>query len=433
MASNPKTIIPVPAGLANLRAATDPVYDQDGRQIAVTEAVNVDLTPSGQPRRRRGQVTRIDGQAHSLFAARSHLLAIVDGALNAYTAGPDGALTLAAQLRSGLGDRYTTYATNDSDVWWSNGADSGRIADDLSVHPFWIATPDPVSLAAAAAGGLARGAYEVSVTAIDADGRESGASNPVAITIASGQGIQVALPAAPSDAVSWCIYVSPPNGDVLYQCASLAAAATSYTIGVHRPSRVLETAWMTPIPACDVLRYGHGRLVAVSRNVLMWSEPYRLGLMADQNYLTLGNACTLLEPVGDGDSGGWWVADHKRTYWMAGSNPEAWTQIARYPHAAVPGTSLVVPGSIFGLDSADPVAFWLAANGTFCLGLPGGVLMPIRESQVAASADAERGASTLMLFDGLKQVLTTVVGGTPSQGVASDAAEVTVIRRHLSA
>ncbi len=433
MATKPTSICPVPAGLANLRGPTEPVVDDNGRQIAVREAVNVDLSPTGQPRRRRGQVLRVEGPAHSLFATDSHLLAMFGGTMNAYTADPDGALSLVAELKGGLGDRYVTYATDDFDVWWSNGAQSGRIAADLSVHPFWIATPDPVSLATSAAGGLARGSYEVSVTALDADGRESGASSPVAITLAAGQGILVTLPAAPDDAVSWCIYVSPPNGDVLYQCATLPADATSYAIGVHRPSRALETAWMHPIPPCDLLRYGHGRLLAASRNVLMWSEPYRLGLMADQNHLLIGQACTLLEPVGDGESGGWWVADHKRTYWMAGSNPESWTQIARYPSAAVPGTSLVLPGSIFGLESADPVAFWLAANGVFCLGLPGGVLMPIRESQVAASAEAERGASTVMLFDGLKQVLTTVVGGRPSHGVASDAAEVTVIRRHQSA
>ena len=44
-------------------------------QVALAEAVNVDLDASGWPRMRRGQLTRVEDPAHSLFPLPEHLLA----------------------------------------------------------------------------------------------------------------------------------------------------------------------------------------------------------------------------------------------------------------------------------------------------------------------------------------------------------------------
>lgn len=425
---------PFPAGLNNKVKPNQGPVDQNGAQTSLQQAVNVDLDATGWPRMRRGQVTRIEDAAHSLFATDSHLLAVVLGNLNAYRVEGDGDLTLDAALIEGMGDRFVTYASDDFDVYWSNGVAQGRIdASDLSLHPFWIGTPDPVSLSATANGGMARGKYEVSVTVIDAAGRESAASSPSVVTLAVGQGITVALPAAPVDAVSRRIYVSPPDGEVLYRCAQLPANATSYAIGAHQPGAALETAWLHVIPPCTTLRYGHGRILGANGPLLMWSEAYRLGLMQDTNYTPFGQEVTLLEPVGEGgDGAGWWVADHKRTYFMAGANPVEWAQIARYPHAAVPGCSVLAPGTIFGLETTANVAFWLARNGVFCLGLPGGTLMPMRDESLALPVDAERGAAAVLLFDGIRQILATTLGGLPNTAAASDSADVTVRRNGVS-
>lgn len=419
-----------PAGLNNRAPDTRGPTDDNGTPTALREAVNITLDQAGHPRRRPGQTKRIDGRAHSLFAFNDWLLAVVDGDLQAYLQAPDGALALDATLVPGLGERFVTYATDDFSVWWSNGVTSGRIDDDLSAHPFWIDTPDPVRLDTGS-GALAAGRYEVCVTVVDAYGRESGASGPVGVQVTAGQGIRVTLPmAVPLGAVRWRLYVTPPDGEVFYQQAELGLLSGSTVVGNLTPSAKLETLWMQPVAHCHRLRYGHSRLFGLANNVLVWSEPYRLGLMSPDNHIVLGAEATLLEPVGDGtDGAGVWVADHKRTYFMAGADPENWQQQARYPHAAVPGTSTTVPGSYFGLDTTADVAYWVARNGVPCIGLPGGQLILLREDALALPVDAERGATGLMLFEGIHQLLTTTLAASANLAAASDRADATVTRR----
>lgn len=422
---------PFPAGINNKAQLTQGPVNQNGVQAALREAVNVDLDAAGWLRRRRGQVNRVSAtHAHSLFCTASHLLAWVDGNFNAYRVNADGSLTYELGLALNLGDRFITCTTDDVDVYASNGLAQWRIdADTLSVHPFWPGTPDPVSVSATGAGGLARGQYEVSVTVIDADGRESGASSPAVVMLTTGQGIAVTFPAGPVGTSAWRVYVSPPDGDVLYRCAQLPANTTSYAISAHPAGAALKTAWQSLLPPCTTLRYGHGRILGANGPLLVWSEPYRLGLMQDTNYLHLGQEVTLLEPVGEGgDGAGWWASDHKRTYFMAGANPAEWTPVVRYPHPAVPGCSVVASGAIFGLETTAPVAFWLARNGVFCIGLPGGQVMPLQDASLALPVDAERGAAAVLLFDGLRQILATSYGSLPNTAAASDSADITIRR-----
>ena len=418
-----------PAGLNNRAADTAGPENDAGAPIALREAVNVSLHNDGSPFRRPGQTQRVTGKAHSLFAFHDWLLSVVDGELRGYRQGSDGSLTQDAVLAT-VGDRFCTFASDDFSAWWSNGVTGGRIAEDLSVHPFWVDTPSPVTLSSTS-GSLAKGRYEVSLTAIDADGRESGASGAVGIQVQTGQGIAVALPAAPVGAVRWRLYVTPPDGEVLYQQAELAIGATSAVIGNLTPLAALETQWLHPMLPCQCLRYGHSRLFGLAGNVLIWSKAYRLGLMHTDNHIVLGSEATLLEPVGDGtDAAGVWVADHKRTYFMAGADPATWQQQARYPHAAVPGTSMTLPGSYFGLEITGDVAYWMARNGTPCIGLPGGQLIPLREDALALPVDAERGATGMMLFDGIFQLLTTTIAASANAAAASDSVDATVTRRN---
>ena len=93
---------------------------------------------------------------------------------------------------------------------------------------------------------------------------------------------------------------------------------------------------------------------------------------------------------------------------------------------------MLVPGSVFGLETTAPVAYWLARNGVFCLGLPGGQVIPMKEESLALPVDAERGAAAVLLFDGIRQVLASTFGGLPNTAAASDSADVTVRRNGVS-
>lgn len=417
-----------PAGLNNRAAATDGPTDENGNPTSLREAVNVMLDQNGKPQRRPGRTKVVAaGRAHSLFPTDQYLFAVVDGEIRVYDDAGAG-LELIATIAT-PGDRYVSFTTDDFDVYWSNGVVSGRIAEDLGVHPFWPGTPEPVSLTAIASGGMAAGTYEVSVTIMDADGRESGASSPVRQVLLTGQGIDVTLPPLPAGGHRWRVYVTPPDGEVFYQCADLPGSAGGYIIGAHVAGAKLETLWMDVIPPAQHLRYGHGRIYAVTAGLVMYSEPYRLGLMQHDNHVVVGKECGLFEPVGDAESAGCWVADHKRTYWMGGPDPAAWTQVSKYPHAAVLGTSMLVPGTKLGLETTDNVAYWHAANGIPCIGTPGGLLQPLRERALALPVNGERGASGMMMFDGMVQILTSIFSTSSNNAAARDSADATVRRR----
>lgn len=416
-----------PAGVNNRAAIENPPRDEDGNVLAARSAVNVDFDASGQARMRRGRVTRAAGAHHSLHSTGSYLLAMAGADLVAYDDPGDG-LELAQTLIAGLGDRYVSYCGDDYSTWWSNGLANGRIDEALGLHPFWPDTPAAVAATVSAAGGLAAGSYEVSVTVLDADGRESGASAPAVVQLAAGQGISVNLPEPPEGSTRWRVYRSTPDGEQQYRAAELPIAATTVELGTTTLGAALETAWLFPMPACQVIRYGHGRILGLQADALLWSVPYRAGLMHDDNVLGLRGA-TLLEPVGEGGEGaGWYLADEKRTYWMAGADPKDWSQVIKVPHAAVPGTSVVVPGDKLGLDTSALCAFWLGRNGTFYAGLPGGTVRPIRASDLALPVDAERGAVGYFEFEGIQQLFTTILAGGANRAAMGDDAAATVRR-----
>lgn len=419
-----------PAGVNNTAPLTAPPRDQDGNVVAARSAVDVDFDATGRARSRRGRINRISTASHSLFNAGERLLAVVGADLKALDDLGAGLVEVATVI-AGIGPRFVSYATDDYDVWWSNGVANGRIAEDLSVHPFWVDTPDPPEVALASAGGLAAGSYEVSVTVLDADGRESGASNAVVLQVPAGQGIAVTLPAAPAGAVKWRVYRSGADSEALNLAVEAPIAVQSVNLGSGRLGAKLETAWLFPIPPAEILRHGHGRLLALRSDGLMWSEPYRLGLMRAENAIGMRGA-TMLEPVGEGGDAagaGWYVADYKRTYFMRGADPAQWAQEVRVSCGAVPGTSITVPGTVFGLDTTAPVAFWLGRNGTFYLGLPGGTVKPLREQELALPTGSEHGASGFFSYEGIRQILTSFIDAAPNVAAVGDDASA-VIRRN---
>ena len=419
-----------PAGLNNVTDETAFPLDENGGTIAFAAGENIDIDDAGNLRRARGYDYVFEGVAHSLHARQDRLLAVVDGELCAFR--DDGAGLVYDRALVADRPRPLCYATDDDEnTYWSDGVLSGRIGPDLSTVPLWIDTPDPVSLSALPNGAMAAGAYDISVTVIDAEGRESGASAPTVIRLATGQGIRAALPTAPTGAVGWRVYITAPDGEMLYLAAELPIGTTTTDIAHGPRGRQLETAWLFPLPPCTMLVHAMGRLFGITeRNLLVWSEPFRLGLMHADNHLRLGTEATMLAAVGDGsEAQGLFAADHKRTYWFAGADPASWQQVVRRDSAVVPGSAGLAPGTVFNLETETLVAFWVERNGTMCLGMPGGNVIPIREGEVALPVDAERGAAAYFGFNGVRQVVTSLIGGGVNpMAAARDTAELTVRR-----
>ena len=416
------------AGVNNVAPDQDLPTNEFGLTMALREAQNVDLVgPSKKPRRRDGYTLKVPGRAHSPFPFGSGLLAVVDGDLNYY----DSAFA-PSLVRAGLGDQRVAYADVHGDVYWSSGVAGFRRlrAGDRADLPGWVDCPGVPSVSALPGGGLAAGAYRVAMTWLDADGRESGAAGLAEVDAPEGSALRVFnIPSAPEGAVLARVYVSPPDGEELYATMDLMASVTQTVVSGVGDGKALDTLWCQPMPPCEILRFWNGRLLGASGNLLVWSEPLRAGLTTHNNYMRVGAQITLLEPLGDGTgSAGVFVADHAKVYWLDGGKPDEWSRSIRYDYPAVFGTSIVVKGTDVGLETTDPVAAWMSTNGVFCIGLPGGRVIPATEGRLAAHMDGAEGAVMLRTNNGLRQLVMSYLSSVPNTLAFSDRASATVTR-----
>lgn len=418
-----------PAGVNNVAPEQNPPTDEFGRITSLREAVNVDLVgPAKKPRRRQGYVRQLSGRAHSPMGFRQQLFAVVNGDLNVY----DTTLGLVDTVRAGVGDRRISYAEVNGDLYWCSAMEFRRVrGEDMTDTPGWVDCPGTPAIAGYEEGGLEEGTYRVAMTWFDAEGRESGAAGIAECDVPAGGGVRVFnIPVWPESAVAARLYMSPPNGEELYATATVAPGATQILLDSsrQRDGKVLETLWRRPMPPCDILRLWAGRLIGFAGNVLVWSDALRFGLTANDNYMRFGLRGTLLEPVGDGSgSSGLWVADHKNTYWLDGSDPKEWRRTIKYDHPAVFGTSLRVKGTDVGLETSEQVAVWMAANGVFVAGLPGGTLQPLTEGRLALPA-GDNGAAMFRELNGLRQMVMSYINAGTNYLAVGDRASASVIR-----
>lgn len=419
-----------PQGVNNKSPETAPPTDDFGAVQTLREAVNVDITLEGKPRRRRGYVRRLSGRAHT-YADHRALFVVLDGALRAY---PDPAnLSDTVEVRAGLSDTSIGWAsvTELDYTWWTDGQDVRLIAPDLADVAVWAPTPTFFEATATPnVGGLHEGRYHVAVTYVDLYGRESAAGHVVEVDVPSGGGITVtAIPDAPG-VVKARVYTSTADGETLYHALDVALpAAGSYLVGAGS-GKPLETLWLEHMPAGHLLEAFAGRLLVARENLLIWSEALRYGLThLSKNYVRFGGRISMVKAVAHGDQGaGVYIADDKRTYFQTGSNPKEWQRAIRYPHGAVEGTAISVPASLFGSEYTGTAVYWLATNGVFCLGLPSGLVVPMTQ-QALALPSFERGASMLRETNGTRAVVTTMTGGS-ANGLAASDSMVATLRRH---
>jgi hypothetical protein len=432
MAVGDKELIPVgpfPAGVDNLNAETSLTRSADGKRVvAFREGVNVDLSRVGWPRRRSGYGRVIEGtRVHSLWA----------GGHFPYFLFADGATLKAANtggapfdVRTGLAPREISYAIPHDRVYCTNGQQTWCVLPDGTSAPWGVESPaGQPECAASSDGGLDAGTYQVAITYLDAVGEESGTGLATVVVIPGNPaardqgGIALANIPQPLDAsvMRVRVYVSQTNGDVLYQARDLPVGQTSAQIGVGNRGRPLATQFLVPMPAGQIVRYLGGRLYVATGNTQRWSESLRYGLtQPSRNVRRIGARIDMMEPVGEGgDSPGMYVSDHKRTYWIAGADPALQSPKIRYPYGAVPGTSIVVPANVFGLETTEPVAYWLARNGVACLGLPGGTVLPLKpgDQDQAVAPGAISGASIFREQNGLRSIVTTLRNAS-AQGLA---------------
>ena len=419
-----------PAGIDNRSKEQSLTRDAQGKAvIAARDAENVDFDKDGKPSRREGFTLAIAGtRVHSLWGDKDFPLALyVDNGVLLATR--DDLSTF--QVRAGLSPgNPLSYCVAAGKVYWSNAEVNGCVSADGIALPWGVAGPggQPTLAGGSGIGGLAAGSYQVAVTFLSAAGEESGASLAAQVDVPEGGGITLTGIPQPLDVGAKVrVYLSGANGDKLYHVTDLAAGMTTLLLGVSQLGKPLDTQFLDAMPPGQIVRWLNGIVWVASGSGVIYSEPLRYGLTnLAQNRFALNARVDMMEPVNaGGQAPGMYIAAGERTYFMAGATPALMSPVIKYPHGAVPGTACQVPASVFGIESTDPVPYWLARNGVGCIGLPGGTVMPLREGQVIAPS-ATGGASLYRDGDSLRQVITTLQDASPRGLAFADTAEAEV-------
>lgn len=370
-------------------------------------AVNVNFDARGYARRRTGYSRVYNGVGlHSGYSCPAGEFFVEAGFLKRLNSD-----NTATALLPGITGSVVAYEYFDGVVYFSDGVTTGKIVGGVPLP--WGMNVPPAPHLSTVAGVYGPGKYMAAITAVDVDGRESGASGVSAISAPADSGIQFNnLPSA----TNLRLYLSPPDGTVLYMAAEVSAGAVSRSISAGRydSGKPLDTQFIAKPPPGRILRIHRGRMYIADGNVLWYTEPYALDwVRTASNFFQFQSPVTIVESV---ESGLWVVAD--KTYFFRGSGPETFEQVVKLNYGAVFGTSSRIPNT-------DEI-MWYSTKGMVVAGNE--EIVNKQEDNVAAESGTV-GAALMRDKDGAKQFVASIQNPTVSPLVAQSFFSAEVIRK----
>lgn len=379
-----------------------------GRRVGdyLRNAVNVDITDVGTLQRRKGTTLALAGSGcHSLWADRQGAYFVDGDALKSF---PDGDV-----LRSDLPPRRAiSYARSiTGDVYWTNGAVLERIRNGASA-PAGARAPDATPIVSATSNGsLDAGRYQVAITLIASDGEESGATWPVSIDLPTRGAIDVSTDLLGTKN----IYISPCNGETLFHAVTTSANNYRFAVSPTQGAQ-LQTIGLRPMPPGKIVRIHNARLLTADRYGLYYSEPYAFNWHNPlRGYIPLPGI-TLVEPV----DAGIYITTSDKTYWLAGADISGETTLTELlPYGAAEGSSVRINNA---LDVA-----WYSTRG-IVTGSRDGQVKNLQEATVATEK-ALRAATLYREQDGLRQIVSSLVGAQASHAAANSYMTMEIVRK----
>jgi len=382
------TLGPWPVGINNRQPDYAMPATEDGRQIALRDCVNVDLDNTGRARRRAG-FTKVAGalNARGGFSCAAGTF-FVDGQHLMRLNSDNSVTNLGGPIRGA----QVSYAYANGVLYLSDGLVCKRVVNG-ALGDWGIEVPAaPLMAQAASPGGFVAGRYLAAVTYLRADGQEGGSSLATEIELTDNAGVNfAALPLAASAEITHLrLYLSRPNGSLLYHVSTVANGTVSATLlvddgGIGKP---LETRHLSPPPPGRIVREFNGRTLVANGPVLWMSEAFALERFNyATGYVQYLEDVTIVEPVADGV---WVVAD--QTYFLRGIGTAEFSQVARLAHGAIFGTGCEAPGT---KNKA-----WHTPRG-MVMASAGGEIKNMTEDNVAMG-DAVSGATIIREHDGLR-------------------------------
>lgn len=393
-----------------MRGIDNRSMEADVRPGYARDVVNLDIQ-GNQLATRNGRTKWIDGTAvHSLWSHEmlEYALYMDGGTLNMLD--PSGMIE---PVRTDLQPRDMYYAWVAGKVYYSNGVDTGVINQFGVSRPWGIPTPPQTfSASQVAAGDMYGGDYAITMTWF-IDGEESGAPEPIYITLPpEGGGIVLANIPQYSLAQSARIYMSAPGDSRLFHYRDIPPGMTSVQLTMQNRGRLLDTLLLDPMGAGAHLKVKNGRIFSASGKLLRWTEPLRYGLTSRaRNYLKCPDPITgIASPDTEGLH--MFIGTAKKTYVFSGADIDSAAMVAAMHTGIISGSVVQVPGDALGLEGIlYPVPVWVGTNGLFYAGTTAGII-PLNKKAVTSVYG--KVAATFMDRDSSRRYVAAGVGGKTS-------------------
>jgi hypothetical protein len=201
------------------------------------------------------------------------------------------------------------------------------------------------------------------------------------IDVPAGGGVRFTLPvSASSDVSSKAVYISMPNGEILYRATIVANSAVTYTYSGDATGLVtpLLTQFKGPPPAGQLVGYFRGHLFSAAGDLLYPSDPFSYELFDLRRFVQLDGRITLFAPFEDtgraeqGRNSGVFIGTDRSCGVLVGSDPERFEYVAKADYGAVLGALDYVDGDLYGdrTTGAKNIPMWMTTDG-ICVGMPG--------------------------------------------------------------
>lgn len=345
--------------------------------VDLVEARNVDIDDSFAVSRRAGQTLESAHFAHSLWANADQTICLFveDQSLKRLMGIGGPVVTLAQGLTSGR--RMAYVAVNDR-VYFSNGVQTGVI--DGSVRSWGMAATEAPAVSAIA-GLLGAGVYQAAYTHLRRDGQESGSALPAQITLAEGAGVRFTWN-VPDDADvdQVALYLSEPNGMVMYQAGIYPVGALSADVTGPALALPLATQWLDAPPAGQCLALHNGRIFIGAGAFVFGTAALDFEHCDLRDYLALdGSAVRFIVGV----TGGLFIGTAQAVYFASGERLESYTLRKVSTGSAVTGSVVTANGAVVTGNpelSAQEVVLFTTDEGVL-MGLPDGSVQNLTQER----------------------------------------------------
>ena len=356
---------------------------------------NINISDTGALSVRDGYTRAFAGTLTGAFSTFDYSrMYIVDGGALKVMAGPATTATLA----TGLSSAPMYWCEINNDVYYNNGTDRGAILPDNTVLIWDWAQPSAPTLTAVT-GSLPPGQYAVRTTFTMPDGRMTGSSDEVLITLTDGQALQISdIPQRAGYTTN--VYIAPANSSVYQLAAERAPSALTWNYGPEALGRDLLTMLYDPIPDnTDVIQAWKGRMYAAEympqadQTVIWYTKPlaYHLFNLNEDLFLVPGRVL-MMAP----HESGLIIGTDKRVFAYNGKGIE---QVADYG---------VVSGWGWARDDDDQSVLMWTQRGA-CRALP---FVNLTSSRVSVAPGVQSGAAVIRADGQKKFVVALHAGGT---------------------